>query len=159
MQRFPSGKFGRQRLEFFPAPYQAPIRAFAALAICWKDNTVLLCDIEDRGWCIPSGRVEPFETSINAAKREAVEEAGACLSAIQYLGCYRVSERSEVRWVDVFVAEVESLGEIECPEESLGRKFVETHELPQIYHLWNPLTEAVFGHAQTVVQRMRAVTG
>ena len=48
-------------MEFFPAPYHAPLRAFAALVFPWHGDKILLCDIEDRGWCIPSGRVEPFE--------------------------------------------------------------------------------------------------
>lgn len=145
-------------MEFFPAPFQSPLRAFAALVFCWQDESILLCDIEDRGWSIPSGRVEPFESSEDAARREAIEEAGANLKQIQYLGCYRVTDRSEVRWADVFVAEVESLGEIGCPNESLGRKFVCPTVLPDIYHLWNPLTEAVFDHSRDVINRLRAMT-
>lgn len=158
-RQFPSGRYGRQRLEFFPAPYRAPLRAFAALVFCWEEDRVLLCDIEDRGWCIPSGRVEPFESSMDAARREAVEEAGAKLKQIQYLGCYRVSERREVRWADVFVAEVDSLCEIGCPEESLGRKFVSMDTLPEVYYSWNPLVEAVFNFSHDVLERLRAVQG
>ncbi len=155
MRKFPAGKYGRQRLEFFPAPFQAPLRAFAALVFCWHDEQILLCDIEDRGWCIPSGRVEPFESSLDAARREAVEEAGAMLHRIQYLGCYRVTERTEVRWADVFVAEVGELCEIGCPEESLGRQFVCEESLPTVYYSWNPLVEAVFEHSRDVITRLR----
>ena len=85
MRKFPAGKYGRQRLEFFPAPFQSPLRAFAALVFCWQDESILLCDIEDRGWSIPSGRVEPFESSEDAARREAIEEAGANLKHYQAL--------------------------------------------------------------------------
>ena len=157
MRKFPCGKFGRQRLEFFAAPYQAPLRSFAALVFCWKEEEVLLCNIEDRGWCIPSGRVEPFELSKDAARREAIEEAGALLKDLQYLGCYRVTERQEVRWVDVFVAELDGLCEITCPEESLGRKLVHPDALPEVYHLWNDLTAEVFQYSYEVFKRMRAV--
>lgn len=159
MKRFSCGKYGKQKLEFFPAPYKAPHRAFASLVFCWQGERVLLCNIEDRGWCIPSGRVEPFESSIDAARREAVEEAGALLSAIQYLGCYRISERQEVRWADVFVAEVSGLCEIGCPEESKGRQLVEKHSLPGVYHLWTDLTSELFEYSYEVVLRLRRMVG
>ena len=141
---------------FHAAPYRAPLRAFAALVFCWHEEHVLLCDIEDRGWCIPSGRVEPFEEPLEAARREAVEEAGAILRDIQYLGCYRVTERREVRWLDVFVAEVDSLCEISCPQESRGRQFVTPDQLPEIYYNWSPLIAEVFSYSQEVMKRLRS---
>ncbi len=79
---------------------------------------------------------------------------------MQYLGCYRVSERNEVRWVDVFVAQVAELVEIGVPVESLGRKFVTVDELPGIYHLWNDLTHEVFIYSKEILSRHRqAVAG
>ena len=157
MRKFPCGKYGKQRLEFFAAPYKAPLRSFAALVFCWQGENVLLCNIEDRGWCIPSGRVEPFEASIDAARREAIEEAGALLRDLQYLGCYRVTERQEVRWADVFVAEIDGLCEITCPEESLGRQLICPTQLPNVYHLWTDLTSEMFNYSYEVVTRMRSV--
>lgn len=154
MRRFPSGTFGRQRLQFFPAPFKAPLRTFAALVFAWKDDRVVICDIEDRGWCIPSGRVEPGETSYQAAHREAQEEAGVELDRLQYIGCYQISERREVRWADCYAAKVQSVGEISMKEESLGMKLVTIDELPAVYHLWNPLTEAVFQYSHEVVLRL-----
>jgi 8-oxo-dGTP diphosphatase len=144
-------------MEFFPAPYRAPHRAFASLVFPWQGDLVLIAKICDRGWCIPSGRVEPGECSQRAAIREAREEAGAILGCTAYLGCYRMSTDDEVRWADVFVAEVESLAEITHVEESSDRKFVALTELPDCYHLWNPLTEAVFNHSYEVLQRLRAL--
>ena len=142
-------------MQFYPAPFRAPLRAFVSLVFPWQDASVLVCDIEGRGWCIPSGRVEPHETSLEAAIREAIEEGGAELSDCQYIGCYRIHERSEVRWGDCFVARVASLGEIGMKEESHGRKLVTLEELPAIYHLWSPLTEMVFHHSLEVLKRSR----
>lgn len=153
IKKFPCGTYGRQTLQFFPAPFKAPLRAFASLVFPWKDNEVLLCNIGDRGWCIPSGRVEPYESSIEAAKREAIEEAGAQIGCIQYIGCYSIRERGEQRWADVFVAKVEKLGEIEMPQESLGRKFVTLDQLPTVYHQWNELTKLVFDYSYEVACR------
>jgi 8-oxo-dGTP diphosphatase len=155
VKRFPSGPYGRQRLHFQPAPFKSPLRAFAVLVFAWKDGKVLICDIEDRGWCVPSGRVEAGEESIQAAEREALEEGGALLQDVQYMGCYRITERREVRYADCFVAGIKELLEFEITVESLGRKLVALEELPEIYHLWNPLTEMVFQHSLEIVERGR----
>jgi 8-oxo-dGTP diphosphatase len=153
MRRFPCGQYGKQRLEFFPAPFRAPLRAFAALVFPWQGDEVLVCNIEDRGWCIPSGRVEPNESSLDAAIREAREEAGADLKEIHYIGCYRVTQRGEVRWADVYAANVQGLTELDPQYESIGRQFVTMDRLPEIYHLWNDLTEAVFHQSKRVLAR------
>ena len=143
VKKFPCGTYGRQTLQFFAAPYKAPLRAFAALVFPWEGEKILLCNIGDRGWCIPSGRVEPFETSIDAVRREALEEAGATLECVQYIGCYKICEKGEVRWADVYVARVLSLGEISMPEESLGRQLVDMDELPNVYYEWTELTKCM----------------
>jgi 8-oxo-dGTP diphosphatase len=153
VKKFPAGSYGRQTLQFYPAPYKSQIRAFAALVFPWKEEEVLLCNIEDRGWCIPSGRVEAYETSLDAVKREALEEAGAQLDAIQYIGCYHIREKTEVRWADVYTARVTGLQEITATEESLGRQFVTMETLPSVYYQWDPQTEMVFDHALTIMRR------
>ncbi len=119
----------------------------------WVGDRVLLANIEGRGWCIPSGRLECNETSLEAVRREAVEEAGAVLKEIQYIGCYLVTERSEVRWADCYAACVDRLEEIGMQEESSGRRLATLEELPEIYHLWNPLTQLVFEHSKEVLER------
>lgn len=154
MKRFPSGSYGRQRLQFFPAPFKAPLRTFAVLVFAWQEDRVVICDIEDRGWCIPSGRVEASETSADAARRESIEEAGVQLDRLQYIGCYHISERREVRWADCYAAKVQEVGEIGMREESREMRLVRIEELPGMYHLWNPLTEAVFRYSYEVVQRL-----
>lgn len=146
-------------MEFFPAPFRAPLRAFAALVFPWRGQKVLICNIEDRGWCIPSGRVEPGETSIEAAAREAREEGGAFLEEILYIGCYRITEKSEVRWADVFAARVVDLEPLSDEFESLGRKFADLEELPRTYHLWNHLTKRVFEHSERTLNRHERAIG
>lgn len=153
MRQFPSGKYRRQTLTFFPAPFRPPLRAFAVLVFPWQQDKVLLCEIADRGWCVPSGRVEPRESSMEAGRRETIEESGAILGDMHYVGCYQIRERREVRWAELFAAEVEALGEIQARNESKGRRFVTAAELPEIYHVWNPLTQLVFEHAYAAIQR------
>lgn len=153
MKRFPTCQFGRQRLQFFPAPFHAPLRAFVGLVFTWDEDRVLVADICGRGWCIPSGRVEPFETSLDAVRREALEEAGAVLKDLQYIGCFHISERHEVRWGDCYVARLDRLVEIGMQDESKGRQLVTLDELPDIYYLWNPLTRMVFEHSREILDR------
>lgn len=159
MKRFPSADYGRQKLQFFAAPYKAPLRAFAVLLFAWMDDRVVICDIEGRGWCVPSGRVEPGESSICAICREAQEEAGIILAGTQYIGCYRIQDQTEVRWADCFASRVLKFQEIGIPEESRGRKLVKLEELPEIYHNWSCLTEAMFSFSFEVVQRLDKVCG
>jgi 8-oxo-dGTP diphosphatase len=135
------------------------LRAFAALVFPWHEGDVLICNIEDRGWCIPSGRVEPEESSLEAAIREAKEEAGAILQDVLYLGAYRITERGEVRWADVYAARVKELVDIPEEFESMGRQILPLEELPPIYHLWNPLTEAVFHYSAEILKRHAAAIG
>lgn len=153
MKRFLSGKYGRQSLRFYPAPFRAPLRAFAALVFPWREEEVLVCEIVGRGLCIPSGRVEAFEDSLVAVQREALEEAGALLEDVQYIGCYQITERNEVRWADCYTARVVDLVDIQIVEESTGRRFMKLEDLPGEYHLWNELTEQVFRHSLEVLQR------
>ncbi len=140
-------------IRFYPAPFRAPLRAFAALLFAWQDGRVLICDIADRGWCVPSGRVEPDEDSREAVAREALEEAGAVIENLQYIGCYQILERREVRWADCYAATVASLVDITAPGESKGRKLAQMEELPEVYHLWNDLTEQIFRYSHEVVRR------
>lgn len=93
---------------------------------------------------------------MEAAVREAKEEAGALLKEVHYIGCYRVTHKDEVRWVDVYAANVEGLCDLDPAFESIGRKYVKVEELPEIYHLWNPLTELVFKHSRSVLDRHQA---
>ncbi len=129
------------------------MRAFAGLVFPWQGDRVLVCDIVDRGWCIPSGRVEPAEDSRDAVIREAREEAGAELQDLQYIGCYHISERDEVRWADCYTARVASLGEIQVAEESQRIEFMTLDQLPDHYHLWNELTQQVFVYSLEVLRR------
>lgn len=153
MRQFPDGKYGRQTLRFHAAPYRPPLRAFAVLAFPWRAEEVLLCDIAGRGWCVPSGRVEPFETSCEAVLRETLEEAGAVLADAQYFGCYEIRDKREVRWADCYAANVAELTEIGLKEESKGRQFFTMDQLPAIYHVWNELTRLVFERSREVAER------
>jgi 8-oxo-dGTP diphosphatase len=125
------------------------------LVFPWQADKVLICEIAGRGWCVPSGHVEPGESAKEAARRETLEESGATLGDLHYLGCYQIRERREVRWAELYAADVIEMGEILAKEESQDRRFVALAELPQLYHVWNPLAKQVFEHAYQAMCRSR----
>jgi 8-oxo-dGTP pyrophosphatase MutT (NUDIX family) len=68
----------------------------AVLTIVFYGDKLALADIEGRGLCIPSGKIEPGESIDQAAEREAYEETGAVLAANRrrLIGCYRLVSRT-----------------------------------------------------------------
>jgi 8-oxo-dGTP diphosphatase len=151
--KFPSGKWGNRHMVFHPAPVRPPFRPFAAMVFAWQDGHALICNIPGRGWCIPSGRVEPNEEGIAAAEREAYEEGGARLGDLRYMGCYQISDKSTTLWAEAYTASIEQLEEIPDFSESTERKLVDPEQLPDVYHMWDSLTQAVFEYSRTVFER------
>lgn len=113
----------------------------------------MLCNICNRGWTIPSGRVEGGEEGLQAALREAYEEAGAHAKNIRYMGCYRICDGKNTRWAEVYVGEIAELVEIPEKSESSGRRLVSRDELPTVYHDWSELFEKMFDYSYEVLQR------
>lgn len=151
--RFPTGKWGNKQLTFHPAPMRPPFRPFAALVFAWQDEKALICKIPRRGWCIPSGRVEPFESGAEAARREALEEGGALLDEIRYIGCYQIADKRNSLWAEAFTASISEFIDIPPESESEERRLVTPAELPDCYHFWDPLTQAVFEYSKGVFER------
>ncbi len=69
------------------------------------------------GWEMPAGHPEPGEETIAAAARELTEETGADRFTLEPVAWYSVDTGSEVLYGRFFLAEVESLGEINDREE------------------------------------------
>ncbi|MBL1150998.1 MAG: NUDIX hydrolase [Armatimonadetes bacterium] len=155
MRRFPTGRWQKRQLEFQPAPARPPFKPFAALMFVWDGDKVLLTNIPGRGWCIPSGGVEPEEDPKDAAIRETMEEGGAEVTCVTYLGCYRVIEKGHTRWASAFVSRLASFVDIPSDSEATDRRLATMEELPDIYHHWDALLEAVFRYSSEVIHRQR----
>ena len=131
-------------MEFFARPFEVPERPFAALVFVWQADKVLVADIVGRGWCIPSGRLEPGETSERAARREAWEECGAQLGELHYIGCFQLPHGEGCRWAACYATTLADLGEFRVTSESRARRWVSMDELPDLYYLWNEVVKSVF---------------
>lgn len=124
-----------------------PVRAVVVIAV--RDGRVLLADIADRGWCVPSGRVEQGESIEEAARRETFEESGATLGPLTLLGQYVLAREHDSTPVSVptFLADVTSVAPLNGLTESLGVRWAEFDEIPQLYYRWDPLIESVIRYA------------
>ncbi len=72
-------------------------------AVCTWGNKFLLCKraIEPRigFWTMPAGFMEEGETSLEGAKREAWEEAGANIEVNELIGIYNIARLSQVHLI------------------------------------------------------------
>ena len=125
------------------------VPAPAALVFPFYGDRVVLADIVSRGWCIPSGHVEPGETLFDAVRREAEEEAGVTLGKTAFLGWFILTHTStgQVRHAPTYIAEVRTLGGPVVAAESRGAQLVNIEDVADLYFSWDVLLAAVFDHA------------
>jgi 8-oxo-dGTP diphosphatase len=121
----------------------------AALVFAFLGERIVLADIKGRGWCIPGGRLEPDETALAAARREAWEESGAILGPLTMLGCTTAlgPEGSERSLAVSYIAAVERLESIPADSEAQSVLLAARDELPACYYHWDALMEAMFDYA------------
>ena len=130
-------------------PEGTGVDAPAALVFPFYGDRIVLADIATRGWCIPSGHIEPGETPEQAVRRESEEEAGAVLGRVAYLGYFVLTHASSgvVRHAPTFVAEVASIGGPPTGGDSLGMQMVNAEDVAGMYFAWDDLLAEVFLHA------------
>jgi 8-oxo-dGTP diphosphatase len=66
--------------------------AIAAASMClWRDDKVLLVKRPEGVWALPGGKIEPGETTAQAAVREVLEETGIAAETLEVLGVFEIT--------------------------------------------------------------------
>ena len=152
-ETFPTVRWKNERATFVPAQSEdeepAGVPRPAALVFPFYGDRVVLADIETRGWCIPSGHLEAGETAEDAVRRESIEEAGAVLGRVLYVGYFILTDigSGAVRHAPTFIAEVSAIGAIPDGTESRGAYLAPVEDIAAMYFAWDDLLAGVFAHA------------
>jgi 8-oxo-dGTP diphosphatase len=138
-------------------PPSSENRLYAVIVFVFYGDKIVLADIEGRGYCVPSGRIEVNETISEAVHREVFEEAGVRLKddAPRLVGCYELVSRKEsgargTRYCPVFVVEALGFEAIPPGSESRGILLAAIEDVADLYFHWDPLMDAVFSYADAV---------
>ncbi len=141
-------------------PVESEGLLWAVLAFVFYGDKVVLADIAGRGWCIPSGRIEPGETIDGTLERESYEETGARLHPRQrrLIGCYRLGFRGgeragQTRYCPVFIAEALGFEPLPPGTESRGIFLASVEDVADVYYVWDALMDAVFAYAEAQKER------
>lgn len=143
-----------RRMRFVPCTQAnaLPDPRYVVVLISDGAGRYLLANIRHRGYCAPSGRIEPGESAEAAARREAYEESGAVVERLYWLGSYELTPCSEQEpapcSAPVFLAYAQRIDPLGAGSESQGVRWATLAELPRIYYDWSPLMEAVFRYAE-----------
>ncbi|MEK5441444.1 RNA deprotection pyrophosphohydrolase [Fredinandcohnia sp. FSL W7-1320] len=105
-------------LSFTPDPFSDQPKH--VWVICRYQNQWLLTNHSERGLEFPGGKVEEGENPEAAAIREVMEETGAEVKEIEYIGQYKVIGKGKTIIKNIYFAEIDRLLEKKTYFETKG---------------------------------------
>jgi 8-oxo-dGTP pyrophosphatase MutT (NUDIX family) len=123
-----------------PPMDNAAVKLGTCIVIFDENQRVVLERRSDCGWwCLPGGRVDPGETVLATALREAEEETGLHVEMTRFLGLFSDPRRRTVRYpdngdirqlVDATIIAKPIGGQLAASPESHEVRWFAPHELP-----------------------------
>ncbi|KMM38461.1 NUDIX hydrolase [Guptibacillus hwajinpoensis] len=121
--------------------------------LCFKDDKLLLVNLNHRGWDFPGGHIEDEETPAECLKREAYEE-GYVTGESHLLGRIVVDHSENPTWHEnsqypkigyqvFYRMDIDKLYEFEAKYESGERILIHPSEVIDYYHNWNELYQEI----------------
>lgn len=142
-------------LIFHASPYQGGVVPFAVLGFCWIEGRIILALIKERGWCVPSGRIEVGETPLQAVAREAKEEGGIQQAEWHPFGWFEVNEEHRCRVSVCYVGLDPDWDRTPTGDDVLETGSFELDGLDSIYYDWSAMVERAIRSSLEVASRLR----
>ncbi len=124
----------------------------SAHGFCFYQNTVVLVQIDGRGWDTPGGHMEDGETVEQCFAREAMEEA-SIIGSSRLIGYTLVDNREDLyrvpgKYPDIgvqafFRMDIEKVVTFDNTLESSDRIFVYPEEIADYHAGWNSILEEI----------------
>lgn len=120
---------------------------------CFKDDRLMLVNLNHRGWDFPGGHIEEGETPEVCMKREAYEE-GYVSGSLTLLGYITVDHNENPVWVEnglypkvgyqvFFRMDIDQFHEFKGQYESGERKLIRPSEVTDYYQDWNGIYQQI----------------
>lgn len=113
-----------------------PLAQASVIPFRWRDGELEFClitSIRARKWGFPKGIIDPGETAIEAALKEAWEEAGLRGQVVgEALGRYQYEKWGQTLDVEVFLMRVESAAEDWLEAQQRERRWADVEEAKQL---------------------------
>jgi 8-oxo-dGTP diphosphatase len=151
LTEFPKANWGSYQAEFVLRT-DAPVTHVVVFP--FYGDLIVLAEIINRGWCTPSGHIEPGEHPEAAAHREAMEEAGIELGPLTQLGAFVLTaEDGTAGAANAYIATVTKMHDAPTGSDSHGRALFHVEDVSETYYHWDALLDAAFRYAWLRAQK------
>ncbi|WP_040345926.1 NUDIX hydrolase [Neobacillus bataviensis] len=124
---------------------------------CFKDDNLLLVNLNHRGWDFPGGHIEYEENPEECLKREAYEE-GYVTGTCSLLGYIIVDHNENPNWDEnspypkvgyqvFYRMDIDQLHDFKAKYEAEERILINPIEVTEYYHDWNELYQEILDYA------------
>lgn len=142
-----SGNRTMTEVKFYDCSYEpSAALIYSVISARYKNNWIYVRHHERTTFEIPGGHIEAGETSLDAAKRELMEETGALEFSIDCVATYSVTKEGKTGWGRLYYAEVTKIGPVpdisEIAQVLFSGHFTEHNTHPDIQpHLFKKVLE------------------